>query len=95
MVRADGLDGFPAASTQMLAVTGQVKAKAASRALGLLVVVFAFGLGSAELARVELNRFAFPTGFRLFAMVLGIRFWARSGFAATAPSPRVSEQAQG
>ena len=95
MVLVDGLDGFLAASTQALAATGQVKAKAASRALGILVVVFAFGLGFAELAGVELNRFAFSTGIGLFATVLGIRIWARSNFESTAMSSSVVEQAKG
>jgi nickel/cobalt transporter (NiCoT) family protein len=95
MMLVDGLDGYLAASTQTLAASGQLRAKAASRALGALVVAFAFGLGFAELAGVELNRIALPTGLGLFATVLGIRLWARSDFAATAPSSSVPEQAQG
>ena len=45
MVLVDGLDGYLAASTQRLAATGQIKAKAASQVLGIMVVIFAFGLG--------------------------------------------------
>ena len=78
MVLVDGVDGFLAASTQRLAATGQANAKAASRALGILIVVFSFGLGGAELAGLELNRFALPLGILLFAVVIGIRVWARS-----------------
>jgi len=95
MMLVDGLDGYLAASTQTLAASGQLRAKAASRALGALVVAFAFGLGFAELAGVELNRIALPTGLGLFATVLGIRLWARSDFATTAKSSSVPEQAQG
>lgn len=78
MVLVDGVDGFLAASTQRLAATGQANAKAASRTLGILIVVFSFGLGGAELAGLELNRFALPLGLLLFAVVIGIRVWARS-----------------
>lgn len=46
--------------------------------LGILVVIFSFGLGGAELIGVELDRFIFPLGLALFAAVLGIRIWARS-----------------
>lgn len=78
MVLVDGFDGYLAASTQRLASTGQTNAKAASRVLGILVVIFSFGLGGAELAGLELNRFALPLGLALFVTVIGIRIWARS-----------------
>jgi high-affinity nickel-transport protein len=78
MLLVDGLDGFLAASTQRLAATGQSSAQAASRFLGILVVVFSFGLGGAELAGLELDRFALPLGLTLFVTVIGIRVWARS-----------------
>lgn len=83
MVLVDGVDGFLAAATQRLAVAGSENAKAASRMLGVLVVSFAFGLGGAELAGVDLSRFAFPLGLTLFATVIGIRIWARSGTSAS------------
>lgn len=44
MVLVDGLDGLLATSTQGLATAGKARAKAASFALGLLVVIFALGL---------------------------------------------------
>src|SRR5205807_1022771 len=78
MVLVDGFDGYLAASTQRLSAIGQANAKAASRALGILVVVFSFGLGGAELAGWEINRFALPLGLALFITVIGIRVWARS-----------------
>jgi high-affinity nickel-transport protein len=78
MVLVDGLDGYLAASTQRLASIGQANAKAASRALGIIVVIFAFGLGGAELFGVELAGVALPLGLSLFTIVLGIRIWARS-----------------
>jgi len=78
MVLVDGLDGYLAASTQRLAGMGETRAKAASRVLGIIVVVFAFGLGGAELFGVELAEIALPLGLTLFATVLGIRIWARS-----------------
>lgn len=81
MLLVDGLDGYLAASTQRLAAIGHANAKAASRLLGILVVIFSFGLGGAELAKLNLDRFALPLGLTLFVTVIGIRVWARS------PSP--------
>jgi hypothetical protein len=78
-VVVDGVDGFLAATTQRLAAVGSRSARTASRMLGILVVIFAFGLGGAELSGVELNRFASPLGLTLFVTVVGIRIWARSG----------------
>jgi nickel/cobalt transporter (NiCoT) family protein len=78
MILVDGLDGYLAASTQRLAAIGQAKSKAASQALGVIVVIFAFGLGGAELFGVELSGIALPLGISLFTIVLGIRTWARS-----------------
>lgn len=78
VVLVDGLDGYLAASTQRLVAIGQTRAKAASRTLGIIVVIFAFGLGGAELFGTELASIALPLGLSLFAMVLGIRIWARS-----------------
>jgi high-affinity nickel-transport protein len=80
MILVDGLDGYLAASTQRLARVGQTRAKAASLVLGIIVVVFAFGLGGAELFGVDLAGIALPLGLTLFATVFGIRIWARSSY---------------
>jgi nickel/cobalt transporter (NiCoT) family protein len=85
MVLVDGLDGYLAASTQRLAAYGEAKAKSASRLLGLIVVIFAFTLGGAELSGVELTGIALPLGLSLFVVVIGIRFWARSSRQAAKP----------
>jgi high-affinity nickel-transport protein len=85
MVLVDGLDGYLAASTQRLAALGQANANAASRVLGIIVVVFAFGLGGAELLSVQLTRVAVPLGISLFAIVLGTRIWARSNGQTARP----------
>ncbi len=53
MVFVDGMDGYLAGSTQRLAATGQTRTKAASRLLGIIVVIFAFGLGGAEIVGVQ------------------------------------------
>jgi len=78
MVIVDGLDGYLAASTQRLASAGEGKATAASRFLGVIVVLFSFGLGGAELLNFDIDRFALPTGLVLFAAVIAIRVWART-----------------
>jgi len=77
MALVDGLDGYLAASTLNLAASGESNARAASRLLGILVVLFAFGLGGAELIGYEINQFALPLGLALFAIVISIRVWAR------------------
>jgi high-affinity nickel-transport protein len=79
MVLVDGFDGYLAASTQSLAATNEGSARNASRLLGVLVVIFSFGLGGAELLGFEWDRFALPLGLALFAVVIAIRVWARSG----------------
>jgi high-affinity nickel-transport protein len=77
MVLVDGVDGYLAASTIGLAASGAGNARVASRWLGIVVVLFAFGLGGAELSGVEISPSALPLGLTLFAIVIGIRFWAR------------------
>jgi high-affinity nickel-transport protein len=79
MVLVDGFDGYLAASTQRLAATANRNAQNASRSLSVLVIVFSFGLGAAELLGIEFDRFALPLGMALFAVVIAIRIWARSG----------------
>ena len=84
MVLVDGLDGYLAASTLTLAARGNTNARMASASLGILVVLFSFGLGGAELMGYEMNRYALPLGLMLFATVIAIRMWARSGGAVLA-----------
>src|SRR5262245_35878890 len=75
MALVDGFDGYLAASTLTMAAVGQVRARTASRVLGLLVVLFSFGLGGAELIGIEMSPFALPLGLVLFAVVIGVRIW--------------------
>jgi high-affinity nickel-transport protein len=89
MALVDGFDGYLAASALALAAVGQTKARTASRILGLLVVLFSFGLGGAELIGIEMSRFALPLGFVLFAVVIGVRIWVRRGsYDSSQPSLR-------
>ena len=78
MVLTDGLDGYLAASTQWRAVGGQLNAQVASQALGLIVVLFSFGLGGAELIGFDTDHFALPLGLVLFAFVITTRIWGRT-----------------
>jgi len=82
MALVDGFDGYLAASAVNLAARGEANARQASRCLGIVIVVFAFGLGGAELAGFELSPFALPLGLMLFVVVIGLRVWARGGWAA-------------
>jgi high-affinity nickel-transport protein len=88
MVLVDGVDGYLAASTLSLAARGDMNARIASRFLGILVVMFSFGLGGAELAGYEINEYALPLGLMLFAIVVAIRIWARSAWQPWVPAPR-------
>jgi hypothetical protein len=62
MMLVDGIDGYLASRTQSQAITGKRRALRASRALGIFVVVFSFGLGGAELLRFDVDRIALPLG---------------------------------
>jgi high-affinity nickel-transport protein len=84
MVLVDGVDGYLASSTQRLAGSGQTNAVNASRLLGLIVVVFSFSLGGAERAGYDIDRYGLPMGLTLFAIVIGIRVWARTPIAPQA-----------
>ena len=85
MVLVDGFDGYLAASTQHLAAAGAAAARNASRLLGILVVVFSFGIGGAELLGFDLTSVALPLGLVLFVVVVTIRVRARSGGSPLAP----------
>lgn len=78
MVLTDGLDGWLAAATQRLAAQGGVDAQAASRFLGVLVVVYAFSLAAAEWMGFDFDRWALPLGVALFACTIGPRVWMRA-----------------
>lgn len=93
MAMVDGLDGYLASSTQRNASTGQTNAVNASRLLGLVVVVFSFSLGGAELAGYDIDRYGLPMGLTLFAIVIGIRIWARMPVNASAASEVASPRA--
>jgi len=67
-----------AASTQWRAVDGQLNAQVASQALGLVVVLFSFGLGGTDLMGLDTDHFALPLGLVLFAIVLTTRIWGRT-----------------
>lgn len=91
MILVDGTDGFLAARTQQLALTGHSRSMRSSRALGMLVVVVSFGVAGGELAGVDLNRMALPLGVVLFASVIFLRLWS-GGVRWSGPStnaPRV------
>jgi nickel/cobalt transporter (NiCoT) family protein len=78
MMLVDGTDGFLAARTQQLALTGHNRSVRSSRALGVLVVVVSFGVAGGELGGVDINRLALPLGVVLFASVVFLRLWSSS-----------------
>jgi high-affinity nickel-transport protein len=76
MMLADGTDGYLASRTQSLAIAGGRRALRASRSLGVLVVVFSFGLGAAELLHLDIDRLALPMGCVLFVLLVALRVWS-------------------
>jgi len=76
MVLVDGVDGYLASRTQSGAILGGRRALRASRALGIFVVVFSFGLGGAELLKLDIDRVALPLGSVLFASLVALRIWS-------------------
>lgn len=89
------VDGVLAASTQRRAAIGAGNARAASRALGVLVIVFSFGLGGGQLAGLPIDRFALPLGIVLFAIVIAIRICSRYPAAAEKALPEHCERLAG
>jgi len=76
MMLVDGTDGYLASRTQSQAIAGGRRALRASRSLGIFVVVFSFGLGGAELMKLDVDRFALPLGCVLFAYLIALRIWS-------------------
>ena len=67
---------YLASRTQRQAIAGGHRAVRASRALGIFVVVFSFGLGGAELLNLNIDRFALPLGCVLFVYLIALRIWS-------------------
>jgi high-affinity nickel-transport protein len=84
MILVDGMDGYLASRTQSQAITGGRRALRASRALGIFVVVFSFGLGGAELLELDVDRIALPLGCSLFLCLIALRIWSLREDAAGA-----------
>lgn len=76
MTVVDGLDGYLATKTQMLALRGYVRATQARRILSALVATAALSLGVAGLAGVEPPLLALPLSVVLLVAVVGLRLWS-------------------
>jgi high-affinity nickel-transport protein len=76
MMLVDGVDGYLASRTQSQALSGSRHALRASRALGGFVVIFSFGLGGAELLKLDVDRIALPLGCVLFVYLIALRIWS-------------------
>jgi high-affinity nickel-transport protein len=89
MMLVDGADGYLASRTQSHAITGGRRALRASRALGIFVVVFSFGLGGAELLDIDVDRIALPLGCVLFLCLVALRIWSLQEDAAGASASSI------
>lgn len=76
MMLVDGTDGYLASRTQNQAIAGGRRALRASRSLGIFVVVFSFGLGGAELLKIDMDHIALPLGCVLFVYLIALRIWS-------------------
>jgi high-affinity nickel-transport protein len=76
MLLVDGIDGYVASRTQSQAGIRGLGVQSASPALGIFVVIVSFGLGAAELLRLDVDRVALPLGCALFACLIAVRFWS-------------------
>jgi high-affinity nickel-transport protein len=76
MMLVDGVDGYLASRTQSQALSGGRRALRASKALGIFVVIFSFGLGAAELLKLDIDRIALPLGCILFLYLITLRIWS-------------------
>ena len=74
MALVDGVDGLLAARLQGLARDGG-RARRASGLLGYVVAFTAMGLALAEFSAFDLEAFALPLGFSLFALLVGLRVY--------------------
>lgn len=91
MMLVDGTDGYLASRTQSQAIAGGRRALRASRVLGVFVVVFSFGLGGAELLKLDIDRIALPLGCALFVSLIALRVWSsRESTSATQAGSIVS-----
>lgn len=85
MIIVDGTDGYLASRVQNRAISGG-RALRASRALGIFIVIFAFALGTAELLKFDIDRFALPLGCLLFAWLVALRIWSANNKRVPEPS---------
>ena len=84
MIVVDGVDGYLAFRTQIqAALAGSRRATRASRALGIFVVIFSFGLGGAELLKLDVDRIALPLGCMLFVYLIALRVWSQRELKTT------------
>ncbi len=75
MLTTTGVDGYLAARTQHQLLRNR-QANVASRILGWLVVIYAFGLGTAALCHLDLEPVTLPLGLSFFIGLILLRFWS-------------------
>jgi high-affinity nickel-transport protein len=95
MMLVDGTDGYLASRTQNQAIAGGHRALRASRALGVFVVIFSFGLGGAELLKLNVDRIALPLGCTLFVYLVILRVWSSRDLRQVPHSLAIPQLKQG
>ncbi|UFP93375.1 hypothetical protein [Gloeobacter morelensis] len=76
MILVDGTDGYLASRVQRASAAGGRRTRIASRALGVAVVVFSFGLGGAQLLGFDFEPYSLAAGGGLFALLVALRLWS-------------------
>ncbi|ASN82753.1 MULTISPECIES: HoxN/HupN/NixA family nickel/cobalt transporter [Deinococcus] len=82
MVLTDGMDGLLAAQLQRGQQADPQRARLASQAMGWMVVALSLTFALCDLAGVDLGEIANPLGFAVFAVLVALRVWSRTGRAA-------------
>ncbi|MBC7883054.1 MAG: hypothetical protein H7Y37_17325 [Anaerolineae bacterium] len=75
MLVVDGIDGYLAARTQV--TFSKLRSQWPSRCLGVVVVVFSFSIGGADLLGANWEGLSFPLGVGLFVLIIALRIWSR------------------
>jgi nickel/cobalt transporter (NiCoT) family protein len=75
MITVDGLDGLNALKVQRNGRKDSADACRISNYLSLVVVLSSYTLGISELAGVNMDNCALPSGIALFMIVLSLRVW--------------------
>lgn len=86
MVLTDGLDGLLASQVQRGQQADPRRARLASQLMGWMVVLLSLSFALSDWAGLDLGEMANPLGLVVFAALVALRVWSRSGRAPLGPA---------